>query len=688
MSLWVKRITLLLIGTLGITILGLAAFAAAVVLTPMPAPHNPETTVVLDSSGHIVARLFTQNRIEIPVVEMPTHLLDAIVAIEDDRFYRHKGIDFTGIARAFVRNLRAGKIMEGGSTLTQQLARNLYLTQERTLARKLKEAVLTVKLELQYSKRELLGMYWNTIYLGDGTYGVEVASQTYFGKSARTLTLGEAALLAGLPRSPEFYAPTHDPDAARRRRDLVLTRMAERGLISPAQAAETQSEPVVRPVPPPLQSEAPYFVDYVIGELRSRYPDIAGSMYQGGYRIITTLDPVAQRAAESSISAGPSTTTDARGLQQPQVAFVAVDPNSGFIRAIVGGREPRVTLNRATVRRQPGSAFKPFVYAAALETYKYTAASTQLDAPTDFPGAVPGERWRPQNYDGKFTNNPTTMREALRKSMNVVTAQWMNTLKPGPVKAAASRAGIASPIQDNLTIGLGSSEVTPLELATAYAPFANGGLAVQPIAVLRVEDKDGNMIALRRPIKTRAFDPGIAFIVTDMLKDVLRPGGTAAHVASKLGGRPAAGKTGTTDESRDAWMVGYTPDLVAAIWVGDDNRRAGGTRTGAVTAAPIWAEFMAQALAGKPARDWSPPANVALTEICSLTGLRPNASCPVIREWFLKGTAPTQVDPTVHWDHLLPQLPGLPWVAPGTLPPSPGSEPTPEPPSIWAPPSL
>jgi len=650
-------------------LLCLVMFGAAVILTPLPTPHNPETTVVLDASGHTVARLFTQNRIEVPAVEMPTYLLDAIVAIEDDRFYRHKGIDITGIGRALVRNLRAGKIMEGGSTLSQQLARNLYLTQERTLIRKLREAVLTVKLELIYSKKELLGMYWNTIYLGDGTYGVEVASQTYFGKSSRQLTLAESALLAGLPRSPEFYAPTHDLDAARRRRDLVLTRMAERGFISDEQAAASKTVVVAPPAPPSLQSEGPYFIDYVIRELRTRYPEIAASLYQGGYRVITTLDTEAQRSAESAIdNAAPSAAPNPSGVPQPQVALVAVEPATGFIRAVVGGRDQRVTLNRATVQRQPGSAFKPFVYVAALETYKYTAASTQLDAPADFPGATAGERWRPQNYDGKYTNSPTTMREALRRSMNVVTAQWMNTLKPGPVISAAGRAGVISPIPANLTIGLGSSEVTPLELAAAYAPFANGGFAVQPFTVLRVEDKDGNVLVEHRSQKTRAFDPGIAFIMTDMLKDVLRPGGTAGHVAERLNGRPAAGKTGTTDESRDAWMVGYTPDLVAAVWIGDDQRRPGGARTGAVTAAPIWAEFMRQALVGKPGRDWSPPPNVTLEEICSLTALKPNASCPVAREWFLKGTAPTQVDPTVHWDPLLPQLPGLPWVSPGTLP--------------------
>lgn len=643
-----------------------ALFIVALVVTPLPEPVNPETTEILDASGKPFEKRFKENRTEIPVMEMPPHLLDAIVAVEDDQFYRHRGIDVRGIGRAAIRNVQARKVVEGGSSLTQQLAKNLYLSAARTWTRKVREALLALKLEHTYSKKEILGMYWNTVYLGNGVYGVEQAAQTYFGKSARHLTLSEAALLAGLNRLPEYYAPTNHYDAAVERRNLVLGKMLEQGYISPEQArvARTEKPKIVDTVPDP--SEAPYFVEYVIRELRERFPEVAANLHTGGYRIYTTLDPDAQNAAEQATKGD----RDKKDVE-PQVALVALEPSTGYIRALVGGREPQVYKNRALEHRQPGSAFKPFVYAAALETYSYTMISTQMDTPVspgEFPGAVTGRDWRPQNFQGRYSYAPATMRDALQKSLNVVTARWMNTVKPRPVIDLARRMGIESKLEENLTIGLGSSAVTPLELVRAYAPFANDGFHVEPIAILKIEDRKGTVVAEQRTTRTRAIDPGIAYIVTDMLKSVLRGGGTASHVAGNLGGRPAAGKTGTSDDSKDAWFVGYTPDLVAGVWVGDDEPRAPNKRTGGQTAAPIWANFMGRALQGKERRDWTRPANVVAQEICTLTGLRPNASCPIERMLFMKGTVPSEIDPTVHWTQL-PELPGMPWAPPGTLPP-------------------
>jgi 1A family penicillin-binding protein len=659
-------------------------FIAAVILTPLPRPENPRTTELLDANGKRITRLFAENRVEVPVVEMPQSLLNAIVAVEDERFYSHKGVDPIGTGRALLRNVAAGRVVQGGSTLTQQLAKNLYrLGTQRTLTRKLKEAVLTVKLEYTYSKTEILGMYWNTIYLGRGAYGAEVAAQTYFGKSVRDVTLSEAALLAALPQAPEYY-PYHEADW-RTRQDVVLSKMAQQGYISVAQAEAARRAPfrlvAMAGAGGGGAPESPYYMDLIMRQLREKYPQVAENLKGGGYRITTSLDIGMQQQAENAVRTELRTDPDGH---KPQVALVAVDPTTGYVKALVGGAGNTVDRNRAVEPQQPGSAFKPFVYATALESRKYTALSTQMDAPAEFPGARAGETWRPQNANGKYSNAPATMREALRRSLNVVTAQWMNTLKPGPVIDLARRMGVASPLASNLTIGLGTSEVTPLELTAAYAPFANGGTAVKPLLVLRIEDQAGNVIAEERPQRSTAIPPGVAFIVTDMLKGVLGPGGTAGGVAGYLGGRPAAGKTGTTDEGRDAWFVGYTPDLVAGVWVGDDDNRPS-RREGGSAAAPVWARFMSGALAGRAPRDWATPADVAQVDVCGLTGLLPNATCPLEREWFLTGTAPTAADPTVHTPQLLtPAIPGPSEAVP------PGGGATPEapfgtgaPPFIW-----
>ncbi|HWI52167.1 MAG TPA: PBP1A family penicillin-binding protein, partial [Symbiobacteriaceae bacterium] len=630
-------------------VLVFGAFGLAVVLVPLPAPRMPEATEVLDTSGARVANLFTENRVEVPVAEMPDYLLNAIVAVEDDRFYGHKGIDPTGMVRALARNVRSGRVVEGGSTITQQLAKNMYLTPERTFTRKIKEAVLTLKLEYKYSKREILGMYWNTIYLGAGTYGAEVASQTYFGKPVKQLTLAEAALLAGLPRSPEFYTPVKNPDAAVSRRNLVLDKMVEAQFVRADQAARAKAEPLRIAAKPStlmqVQDEAPYFVDLIKRELAERYPEVAQNLYKGGYEIHTTLDLGMQRAANDAVRrAAPAAEGTLETGTQPQVALVAIEPTTGYIKALVGGRDAKVALNRAVEPQQPGSAFKPFVYGAVLETRRYSAASTQLDAPAEFPGATAGKPWRPQNHNGKYSYTPATMRTALRRSLNVVTAQWINTIKPPAVVDLARRMGVESPLTEDLTLGLGSSAVTPLELTRAYVPLANGGFSVKPMAILRIVDKQGNVIAEEKPRRSRALDPGVAFIVTDMLRSVVGPGGTASTVAGYMAGRPVAGKTGTSDESRDAWFIGYTPDLVAGVWVGNDANTPS-WREGGSAAAPIWATFASQALVKVKPRDWTPPPGVSAVEVCSETGRLPNGVCPTVREWFLAGTQPTEVEP-------------------------------------------
>ncbi|HWI60748.1 MAG TPA: PBP1A family penicillin-binding protein [Symbiobacteriaceae bacterium] len=683
----------LVAAALVLPVLVFAGFGLSVVLTPLPAPRMPEATEILDTSGARVANLFTENRVEVPVAEMPDYLLNAIVAVEDDRFFRHRGIDPLGVARAVVRNVQAGRVQEGGSTITQQLAKNMYLTHERTMARKVREAVLTMKLERTYTKREILGMYWNTIYLGSGTYGAEVASQTYFGKSVRDLTLAEAALLAGLPRSPEYYSPLNNAEAAVSRRNLVLDKMVQADFIGADEAARAKRQPLRLSSKPSqlaqLQEEAPYFVDLIKRELAERYPDVAENLYKGGYDIYTTMDLTMQRAANEAVRrAMPAAEGTLDTGAQPQVALVAMDPGTGYIKALVGGRETKVALNRALEPQQPGSAFKPFVYGAVLETRRYSAASTQLDAPAEFPGATPGKPWRPQNHGGKYSYAPAPMRTALRRSLNVVTAQWINTIKPPAVVDLAKRMGIESELADDLTLGLGSSAVTPLELTRAFAPLANGGYNVTPVAILKIVDRQGNLVAEQRPKRSRALDPGVAFIVTNLLKSVVGPGGTASTVSGYMGGRPVAGKTGTSDESRDAWFVGYTPDLVAGVWVGSDANTPS-WREGGSAAAPLWATFASRALAGTRSRDWTPPAGVTGVEVCAETGRLPNSVCPTTREWFLSGTEPTEVEPEPPPPPEPEPEPAPEPVAPRTLPfwplpwpapvPAPAPTPTPAP---------
>ncbi|MFZ5815939.1 MAG: PBP1A family penicillin-binding protein [Bacillota bacterium] len=665
---------------------------AAVLLTPLPEPDNPQVTEILDASGRPVARMFTEDRIEIPVVRMPRHLLNAIVAIEDDRFYRHRGIDLIGIGRAFVRNLRAGKVLEGGSTLTQQLARNLSfggqrLGLQRTLTRKLKEALLTLKLEYNYSKEQILGMYWNTIYLGRGAYGLERAAKLYFNKSVRDvpdgqpldLTLVEAAELAALPQAPEYYSRIDDEDEAIRakaaadllnRRNQVLTRMAEQGYITVGEAEVARRTPLQLKPRRQAAEGAPYsayVVDYITRELKERYPEVAANLPRGGYRIVTTIDRDLQEAAEAALQTGLKE-IKTRLEEEPEIALVAMDPATGYIRALIGGKGPQVERNRALEPRQPGSTFKPVVYAAALSTRQYVASSTQLDVPKEYPGAQPGERWLVRNWENKSSNQPETMRAALKRSLNTVTVSWMDLLKPAPVIKLAEAMGLDGAYPDDLTIGLGTVAVSPLQMTVAYATLANGGYRVEPTAVLRVEDRDGNIYVDQQPSRTYALDAGVAFIVTDMLKEVLRKGGTGELGGAHLGGRPAAGKSGTTDESRDAWFVGYTPTLVASVWAGYDDRRKT-ELLGGWDISPIWGRFMSRALAQAPWRDWTPPPNVSAEEICTITKLRPNASCPVGKEWYLKGTAPVEIDSTVHWEQVVPPLPGVPWVPPGLLPP-------------------
>lgn len=506
------------------TLVGLLLLAVLVV--PLPQPRVSQASVLHDVNGVPYARLFTENRTPVPLSRVPAYLQDAVVAAEDDRFYRHFGLDPVGIARALVRNVLAGRVVEGGSTITRQLARNLYLSQRRTLGRKVREVFLTLQLEARYSKKEILAMYLNQIYLGEGACGVEAAAQTYFGKPVSQLTLAEAALLAGLPRAPELYNPFRNPQAALGRRNYVLDRMAALGMADPAAAARARGQPLrLSPRRPPVAAQ---FTDYVIQEVTSRHPELAADLHRGGYRIYTTMDVRMQAVAEDAVRRflAPGK-PDRHGVLQPQVALVAIGPRNGFIKAIVGSRDPAGgTFNRAVdARRLPGSAFKPFLYAAVLST-GYTLADQQVCEYVSFPGTRPGEAYVPKDYTEGGRRPPyhwraMGIREAIEISDNVIAVKWAATVGPDAVAAMARRLGIESALEASLPLALGTSEVTPLEMATAYAPFANMGWRVKPLAVLRVEDARGRVLEENRPQLTKVLDEGVAYLINDALKGVI-----------------------------------------------------------------------------------------------------------------------------------------------------------------------
>jgi len=648
-----RRLAVSLASALVILVIALLAALSAAYLMPLPPATSPAASEVLDRDGELVARLFVENRLPVGLEQVPTALRDAVVATEDAAFYRHPGFNPLALARAAYRNIRAGRVVEGGSTITQQLAKNRFnLGAERTISRKLREALLTLRLEAAYSKDQILEMYLNEIYMGHGVYGAQAASLLYFGKPVAKLSLGESALLAGLIRSPENYSPYRNAHLAAARRWHVLGRMVETGYISEREAALAgQEEIVLAGVKPDIPRKAPYYVDYVVGQVTARYPDVARDLYSGGYTIHTSLDLTLQRWADEltaqympRLDRGDSSQD---GVPQPQVALVALEAQTGCVLAMVGGRDYAAdTTNRAVAaRRQPGSAFKPFVYVAALHR-GYTAADTQDCEFVSYPGRSEDDRYEPTDYllDQPYHLRPLTMRESLALSCNVTTVRWAHRLGPDTVVRFARAMGVESPLEPSLPLALGAYEMTPLELARSYCPLANGGFRVEPVSFVRIESRDGRTLGTVEPNAAAVIDTGAAYIVTDLLKDVLN-WGTASDLRV---GRPAAAKTGTSQDRRDAWMAGYTPDVVCVVWIGCDRPRDLGGYGGTL-AGPLWADFIRRGLAGYPARDWARPPNVLEVTICRDTGLLPNITCPTARELYLRGTQPRERHSTLHW---------------------------------------
>jgi 1A family penicillin-binding protein len=612
----------------------------------IPPPTLPADTVILDRHGHLVTMLYNQyNRIPVPGSAIPAVMRNALVAIEDDRFWEEPGVDPVAIARAAVADLAAGRIVQGGSTLTQQLAKNLYLTQQRTLTRKLAELVITLKLGSQYTKTQILDMYLNDVYFGEGAYGVEAASLTYFGHGVSTLTLPEAALLAGLVNAPSFYDPYVHPGAALARRNVVLARMAALHYISPAVAHAAEATPLMlQRSQVAFANRAPYFIQYMQQQLASLDPPVAQTLYTGGWRITTTLDLQAQLAADRAMANDmPAVTATSNGVPEPEGAIVGLDPANGYITAMVGGRNYQVsTFNRATeAARQPGSTFKYFLYTTAV-AMGYPPSTIKTSAPVRFPNGR-GGWYVPHNF-GDVYNGPLTMRRAIALSDDIVALKWMNTLGPAQVIAMAHAMGITSPLADNLTTALGSSSVTPLEMARALAPLANGGYRVTPLTVVSIRNADGQVVYRSTPTRTPVLSPQVAYVVSELFTSPLtNPQGTA-HNLTAIFSRPAAAKTGTSSQQRDAWLAGYTPQLVGVVWVGNDNDTPIWL-TGDLGAGPAWAHFMAGALSGRRVVNFRQPPGIVWRWICVRTGLLANGCCTSYREVFIRGHAPTEVSP-------------------------------------------
>jgi penicillin-binding protein 1B len=586
--------------------------------------------------------------------EVPRTLVDAVLAAEDRRFFEHGPIDLPSLARAAWTNLREGRVAQGGSTITQQLVKIRLLTPERTAMRKLQEAWLALLIECRYSKSQILEAYLNEIYLGQRgplvIRGVGAAARAYFGKEVHQLTAGEAATIAGMVRAPNTYSPALNPARARERRDAVLARMRELGMLSDSAYQRARREPVRAPASPAAAQDAPYFADAVRQELEQRFEE-PFLRRQEGMRIFTTLDPVLQRFAENAVARGLDRLETsvprlrrARPSARLQAALVALDPASGEVRALVGGRDYRTSqFNRALMaRRQPGSAFKPFVYAAAISPRngqpRFTAASIVDDSPITI--QVGGIPWTPRNYEDRYEGR-VTLQRALEQSLNSATVRIAQAVGFREVAATAHAFGFGDNLAPVPAAALGAFEVTPLELARAYLPFANAGVRPGQITTVRAVYQGGD-----RPVTPAADEPPVrvltpaeAYVMTTLLEGVIRSGTGAAAQALGVSG-DVAGKTGTTNEGRDAWFVGYSSRLLAVVWVGFDDGQPL-LLSGAQAALPIWADFMRQARETYPAPSFSVPEGVTFVDIDATNGKRANAFCPlVVREAFLAGTEP------------------------------------------------
>lgn len=657
-----------------------------------------EASQVYDAEGEMLGQFFRERRRVVPLESLPDHVPMAFVAIEDRRFFEHDGIDVVRLAGAVLDNVFNGFGASGASTITMQLPRNLFPQQiprgETTIRRKLAEMRIALRLEERLSKHEILELYINSINLGAGAHGIEAAARTYFDKTAAELTVTEVATLAAIPKAPTHYNPRRNPEQNRARRNLVLDAMADAGVISESEATAAKQQPLAL-APPGGALNAPYFVEHVRRELEDRFGEL---LYTGGLKIYTTLDPQLQAVSEEalrehlrSIEGGeygyyPHTTfeefvearssgaADADHTPYLQGVVSVMDPSTGDVLALVGGREfGHSQFNRATqALRQPGSAFKPFVYAAALES-GLSPLFTVMDSPIAVPQAD-GSVWRPQNYSHDY-GGEMTLRDGLKQSKNLVAIRLGMQVGVEPVRDLARRAGVRTPIPSYPSIFIGAAGVYPLDMIAAYAAFSNGGMRVEPRFIRRIEDRDGNLLWEPPQHPVPAMDPAVSWILTDMLREVVDRG-TGYNVRNPAVGNipyniPVAGKTGTTNDNTNVWFVGYTPDLLAGVWLGFDQPKTI-TRgaTGGGFAVPVWARVVQTYYENHDVPEpWPMPSDVVTRQISRWTGKPVTMDCPYIvgsrTDYFVASAAPEPAcEPPRIWDDPQPFLPGRP-VFPG-----------------------
>jgi penicillin-binding protein 1A len=548
-------------------------------------------TIILAGNHKVVKEIFEENRRVVSMKMMPDLLPKAFVAAEDSRFYEHPGVDVWSIFRALFHNLRAGSKAQGGSTITQQVTRSLLLSRKKVYSRKIKEAILAYRIDSVLSKDEILYIYLNQIYLGEGAHGVEAAAQTYFNKDVGHLSLGEMALLAGLPQSPSRYSPFKDRESARKRQAYVLNRMAEEGYISAEAARRAFAEPLSLNTSREDSLDAEYYMQQVTNYVSTRYG--AETLATGGLTVYTCLEPALQHSAMASVRRGVAALAS-RGERQgrPQAAMVVMETGTGKVRAVAGGTDFAASqFDRAIqARRQPGSAFKPIVYAAALEK-GFTPDSLFMDEPLSLPGASRGRAWEPKNFDNSY-HGLTTLETGLVFSRNIVAIKLLQEVGISRVVKMARDLGISARIKPDLTLALGSSGISLLEMTGAYSPFANRGSYTVPLFIEKIVDRHGTVLEENSPAKVRVMSEKTAREMDRMLQEVIREGTGRQARGLKA---TAAGKTGTTDNNMDAWFIGYTRDFLVGVWVGHDrNISLGKEGSGGQAAAPIWLDFMKQ----------------------------------------------------------------------------------------------
>ncbi len=595
--------TVLGVSVLGSAIVGGSLVGLAISFRNLPdvrlldAYDPPETSYIYDIKGKLLTRLHGEaNRQVVALDKISPQLKRAVIAVEDSNFYRHNGINPNSIGRAVLANVRSGGVVEGASTLTMQLTKNVFLSHERTITRKLAEAVLAIRVEQVFEKDEILEMYLNNIYWGHNNYGVQTAAESYFNKPAAQLNLAESAMMAGIIQAPEDYSPFNNYSKAKERQAIVLNRLADLGWISVKEAETAKKAKLLVGKPTAWQSsQLPYVTDTVTQELNRRFGK--ETVLKGGMRIQTTVDINMQKAAEETVKRGYQRLRG-QGIRTKdlQVALVAVDPRTHFIKAIVGGVDyNKSQLNRVVQsRRQPGSSFKPYVYYTAFASGKYTPASSIIDKPVRYrDGDI---YYTPKNYGGGHSGQ-MSLQNALITSANVPAVIIGQRVGVDKVVEVCRRLGFTSPIIPVISLPLGSVDVTPLEMAGSYATFASNGWHSDPTIIVQVTDSRGNVLLDNTPKPQLVLDPWATATLTTVLQGVIR-GGTGKQASI---GRPAAGKTGTTDNERNVWFVGYVPQLATAVWVGDDqNRHLGRGVSGGTHAAPIWRSFMYQALKNEP----------------------------------------------------------------------------------------